>query len=86
MKRIKDGYISFINSEGTEESEWFGGFELVNKKPKQIKVTKTELKIRMKQLEKQGCEIRLAEICTYECDNDEYAELIDPIKRDYIYK
>jgi hypothetical protein len=82
--KIKDGYISFTNSDGRQDSEWFGGFDLVNNKPKQKRFTKAGLIKRAKQLRSQGCKIGIIEVCTYQVEQDEHAELIDPINRQYI--
>ena len=84
MKRIKDGYIAFINKEGREESEWFGGFELVNGKPKQVRVNRQMLNLRIKQLINEGCKVTIAEISTYMVENSEYAETIDPIRTERV--
>lgn len=82
--KIKDGYISFINEQGREESQWYGGLEIINNKPKQIKFTKTQMLKDIKNLSKRGCVVRLAEICVYDVENHEYAECVDPIKRQYL--
>lgn len=79
---IKDGYISYTSKDNIQGFEHFGGFELIDNKPKQVRFTKTELKKRAVKLIKLGYKIGIIEICTYDVDNDEYAELIDPIKRE----
>lgn len=80
---IKEGYISYKKN-GLDSFEFSGGFNLINDKPKQIKFTKSRLKNRIKELQK-DCVVYFAEIITYKVENNEYAELIDPIKTETIF-
>lgn len=83
-KKIKEGYISYTNTDGRWEPEYYGGFELVNDRPVQVKFTKKEIKDRIKKLKAMGCDVTFAEISTYNVEDSKDAELIDPVKHDTI--
>lgn len=78
--KIKDAYIGYTKPNGLQDFETFGGFQLMNEKPKQVEFTKAEVEIRIKELQSEDCIITTAEISTFEVENSIFAELIDPIK------
>lgn len=86
-KVFKDGYISYTNEKGWQESEWFGGTKMVDGVQKQVPVTKAQLRKRAKELEKLGYKIGIVEMAYYrvEVENGYENELVDPFKTEDIF-
>ncbi len=78
-KTIRDGYIATIYERGHQEGFWYGFFDIVNGKPKQIPVSKAALLKEKKRLEKAGYKILMIEIAHYEVDVDD-PHMVDPFK------